>query len=413
MKIVFLCQRVPYPPNKGERTRAFHQIRWLAENHDVHVLTLAESAAEAAAGDELRRFCGAVEVFRRGRLGSGARAMLAAVTGRPLTPAFFHSRRLARRLEEIARTSPPEAVIACSSSTAQYARIFKQTPKILDLVDVDSAKWALRAGEASFPWSWIYGLESRRLRAYERQQVAAFDRVALTTERELEKLSESSSSANAFVLPMGVDVEALGSIERREARVPTLVFTGQMDYAPNVAAVAHFVERVFSRLRCRRPTLELKIVGRNPTPAVRALTRVGGVEVTGEVPEVAPYLAEGWVFVAPLLETVGVPSKLIEAMAAWVPSVATEAAAGGLEGEVQDGRDLLIAGDDRELEEAIDRLLSQRHLRERIGASGRRVACSCYAWRRTGRELEDVLLEIVPKPQPLERLEPAREIGIA
>ncbi len=413
MKIVFLCQRVPFPPNKGERTRAFHQIRWLAQEHAVHVLALAESAAEAAGAEELGRLCESVEVFRRGPRTSKVRAAIAAATGAPLTPAFFLSFELARRVRWIARRSPPDAVVACSSSMAQYARMFRGVPKLLDLVDVDSAKWAGFAEQASLPWRLVYRLEARRLRAYEREQAAAFERIALTTECELEKLRELAPAANAFVLRMGIDASAFGAVARDEAPVPTLLFTGQMDYLPNVAAVTHFGRQVFPRLRRRRPTLEFKIVGRNPSPAVDALTTVAGIDVTGEVPDIAPYLARAWVFVAPLRETVGVPSKILEAMAACVPTVATAAAVRGLAGEVQDGRDLLVADDDEGLAGALERLLSQRHLRERIGASGRRFVCRSYAWQESGRRLEEALREIAAEPRRLELVAPAREAEIA
>ena len=168
-----------------------------------------------------------------------------------------------------------------------------------------------------------------------------------------------------------------------------------------MAAVEHFARELFPRLRRERPTLGLQIVGRRPLPAVRALTAVPGVEVTGEVPSVAPYLGRAWAFVAPLRETVGVPSKIIEAMAAGVPSVASEAAAGGLDGDVQPDRDLLVARDDDGFLEAVDRLLSHRHLRERIGASGRRHACRTYSWRRAGDLLGEMLGEIAPRPRRL------------
>ncbi len=413
MNIVVLCQRVPYPPNKGERTRSFHQIRWLAQGHKVHVLALAESPSEAAAAGPLRELCRSVEVFRRGRPASAVRAAVAAATGAPLTPAFFFAPALARRVRRLARSAPPGVVVASSSSMAQYGRIFRGVPKVLDLVDVDSAKWALFSQQSPLPRSLVYRLEARRLRAYERRQAAAFDRVALTTELEIEKLRAFSPVENTFILHTGIDVATLGATAREEAPVPTLVFTGQMDYLPNVAAVTWFGRTVFPQLRRRRPTLEFQIVGRNPSPEVRALTGVAGIEVTGEVPEVTPYLARAWVFVAPLRETVGVPSKILEAMAASVPTVATEAAARGLSREAQDGRDLLVAGDDAALASALERLLSQQHLRERIGASGRRFVCTSYSWQKTGRQLEEVLLEISSARSQVELVTPAREAEIA
>ncbi len=413
MNLVFLCHRVPYPPNKGERIRAFHQIRWLAERHDVHVLALADNAQEGAGAAELGKFCSSVEVFPSGGLAPRVRAALAAVSGRPLTPAFFYSSALARRARQIVLTARPSAVVACSSSTAQYAPMFQGVPSLLDLIDVDSAKWSLYAEDARFPRSAVYRLEANRLQEYEKEQVARFDRVAVTTGRELEKLAAFSPTDNAFVLRQGIDVDAFSADQRAEAPVPTLVFTGQMDYLPNVAAVTHFGHRVFPRLRRRRPTLEFHIVGRRPSPAVQALTTIAGITVTGEVPEVAPYLDRAWVFVAPLRVSLGVPTKILEAMAARVPTVASEVAVRGLaDGGIQHGRDLLVAHDDGDLIDEIERLLSQQHLRERIGACGRRFVCRSYSWDHTARRLEEALLEIAGDPPPL-RLVEQRDAEIA
>lgn len=414
MKLLFLCQRVPYPPNKGERIRAYHQIRWLARNHEVHLVALAESAAEAAGAEELEKICASVSVFSHDRRVANARAGLAAATGGPLTPAYFYSTRLVRHIRQIARHGPPEAVVACSSSMAQYARLLEGIPRVLDLVDVDSAKWREFATDASLPWRFVYGLEARRLQAFEREQVAAFDRVAVTTGRELEKLRAFSSTDNAFVLRQGVDVESYQPEERQEAEVPTLVFTGQMDYLPNVAAVTHFGHKIFPSLRRRRPTLEFYIVGRRPSPTVQSLSTIAGIRVTGEVPDVRPYLNRAWAFVAPLRVSMGVPTKILEAMAAGLPAVATEAAARGLaDAGVQDGRDLLVGDDNGGFAGVVDRLLSERHLRERIGAGGRRFVCRSYSWEHTARQLEDVLAEVSSGRPNVAPIGAPREVGVA
>ncbi len=413
MNLLFLCHRVPYPPNKGERIRAFHQIRWLAERHDVHVLALAENGQEATGARELGRFCSSVEVFETGRLSPRLRAGWASLTGGSLTAAYFRSPGLARRARQIALTAPPSAVVACSSSMAQYAPLLGKVPRLLDLVDVDSAKWSLYAEDARFPKSAVFGLEARRLQAYEKELVATYDRVAVTTGRELEKLGQFSPTDNAFVLRQGIDVDAFDGEGREEAPVPTLAFTGQMDYLPNVAAVTWFGHKVFPRLRRQRPTLEFHIVGRRPSPAVQALASLPGVHVTGEVPDIAPYLDRAWVFVAPLRVSLGVPTKILEAMASQVPTVATEAAVRGLvDGGIQHGRDLLVAEDETDLIESIERLLSERHLRERMGSCARRFVCRSYSWEHTAGQLEEELLAIDSGRPPL-RLVEKRDAEIA
>jgi glycosyltransferase involved in cell wall biosynthesis len=148
---------------------------------------------------------------------------------------------------------------------------------------------------------------------------------------------------------------------------------------------------------------------------VQALEKITGIRVTGEVEDVRPYLARAWAFVAPLRVTMGVPTKILEAMAAQVPTVASRAGVRGLaDGGIQSGRDLLVAEDDGELRESIERLLEQRHLRERIGASGRRLVCRSYSWEQTAQRLERALVEIRrPRPPALELIRSPREAGVA
>ncbi len=405
---------MPYPPDKGERIRSYQQLRWLAERHEIDLLSLAQRREEAERAVELEGWCRRVEVFRCSRPAGLARVAVGLLGRRPLTLSYFRSSRLERRTLQLAAVGSYDAVVACSSSMAPYALALEGVPRLLDMVDVDSEKW-VRFGRHARPW-WrpVYRLEAARLRAYERHLTEHFDRIVLTTQREVAVLRSFAGSASAAAIPTGVDAERFRPAEPSAEGPPHLVFTGQMDYFANVDGIVHFARAVFPRLRQRFPALELVIVGRSPSSAVRALAKRPGIRVTGEVPDVRPYLARGRVFVAPLRIALGVQTKVLEAMASGLPAVVSTAVLEGLsDGRLTADRHLLAGADDEELGRSLGRLLEDGELRRRIAEAGRRKVLSEYAWQSTCRRFELELEALArrrqgPEPSAAAKREGAR-----
>jgi sugar transferase (PEP-CTERM/EpsH1 system associated) len=390
MDVVYLCHRVPYPPDKGDKIRAYHQIRSLARRHRVHLLTLADGPVPDLT--PLHNLCQRVEVFPVHRTSAHLRAALGVFASRPLTLSFFHSAALYERVRELARTERFDAVVAYSSSMAPYAEAFAGVPSLLDLVDVDSAKWEQYSHCARLPLRPVYALEARRLRAYETELAGRFNRVVLATGNEMRLLKSFAPKARAVAIPNGVDLDFFQPLDLPKAKSPTLVFTGQMDYFANVDGVVAFAREIFPRLRRRIPNLELLVVGRSPAPAVRALGEIPGVQVTGAVGDVRPFLARAWAFVAPLRIAQGVQNKVLEAMAMNLPVVCSERVLAGLaEGGFRHGRDLLAADDPAALESCIADLLADPAARERLADCARQRLGAAYRWGANLERFEEEL----------------------
>jgi sugar transferase (PEP-CTERM/EpsH1 system associated) len=264
---------------------------------------------------------------------------------------------------------------------APYAEPFAGVPAVLDLVDVDSAKWAQYSRFARRLLRPVYALEARRLQAYEAALAERFDQIVLATDRELQLLKAFAPEAHAVAIPNGVDLDYFQPLDLPKAKVPTLIFTGQMDYFANVDGVVSFAREVFPRLRSRFPDLLLLIVGRSPAPAVRALSEIAGVQVIGAVADVRPFLARAWAFVAPLRIAQGVQNKVLEAMAMDLPVVCSQRVLNGLtEGGFRHGRDLLAAADPAALESCLTELLADPAARQRLAAAARRRLTAAYRW---------------------------------
>jgi len=394
LSILYICHRVPYPPDKGDKIRAFHEIRALSERHRVHLLTLADGPVPDLSG--LTELCEAVEVFPVSREAGYLRAAASLAGTQPLTMAFFASPSLARRVPLLVRQKRFDVVVAYSSSTAPYAELAAGVPRVLDMVDVDSAKWEQYARFAAPILRPVYALEARRLKAYEAAAGRRFDRVVLATGNEAADFLAFAPDAPAVAIANGIDLDFFRPLDLPKAKHPTLIFTGQMDYFANVDGVVHFAREILPRLRQRFPEIELLIVGRSPVAKVRELSELPGVHVTGAVGDVRPFLARAWVFVAPLRIARGVQNKVLEAMASNLPVVCSERVLSGLsEGGFENGQDLLASGDNAGLELAITALLEDAELRVRMAAAAHGRLAGAYKWSTNLKRFEDLLLEVV------------------
>jgi sugar transferase (PEP-CTERM/EpsH1 system associated) len=199
----------------------------------------------------------------------------------------------------------------------------------LDMVDVDSAKWAALTSTSSFPRSWIYRREANLLGAFEGRAATRAVATMVVTEPERDTLRRLAPRARIEVIGNGVDVASLAPAGP-PSELPVVVFCGVMNYAPNVEGARWLAREVWPIVRRARPDARLQIVGADPLDSVRALAGVEGVEVTGSVPDVRPYLWNAAVSAAPLLTARGVQNKVLEALAAGLPVVVTPVVAEGL-----------------------------------------------------------------------------------
>jgi sugar transferase (PEP-CTERM/EpsH1 system associated) len=330
MKVLYLCHRIPYPPNKGDKIRAFYQLKTMSARHEVHVFTLADDPADLMHQAALAPYCRRLTVARIDPRLARLRALPYLVSRQPLTIPYFYSAGLAQAVRQALDGSFERVFVYCSAMM-QYVEHINHPPIVTDLVDVDSDKWMQYARLTRFPMSAVYHREARLLRDYERRICGAASCVVVTTEREAEVLREIAPQTSIEVVPNGVDIDFFSpqSIPV-EAGVPSIVFTGDMSYFPNEDAVCFFARDVLPLIRRAVKGTRFRIVGRNPGSTVRALSKLEGVEVTGFVPDVRTYLAQSQVAVAPFRVAAGIQNKILEAMAYGLPVVATTRAAQGL-----------------------------------------------------------------------------------
>jgi sugar transferase (PEP-CTERM/EpsH1 system associated) len=394
VRILYISHRIPYPPDKGEKIRAFHQLKAIASRHEVDLFTLADNAADLAGRQVLLEHCRDVQVALLSRPIAQLRAMPFLLTRKPLTLPYFYSAELKGALRKAFQQRSYDRVYVYCSAMGQYLDgIAGQIPIVTDFVDVDSDKWRQYAAFRSWPFSAIYRREGATLRNYERQIIERSSCVIVTTEREARLAQQISDATPIHVIPNGVDTEYFKpSATRADTSVPTIGFVGDMRYFPNEQAVTHFTRVVLPLVRQRVPAARFCIVGRNPTPAVQKLGAIDGVEVSGFVPDVRPHLARMHVSVAPFAIAAGIQNKILEAMARGLPVVGTSRAVQGLSAFVAGAVD--CADKAEEMATKIADLLLDPELARAKGLEGRSRVIRDYHW---GQSLER-LLQVLEHP---------------
>lgn len=395
MKLLFLAHRIPYPPNKGDKIRSYHELRALTRRgHEVHLIAFADELRDLQYQVDLTRWCASVRIIRLRKFWAKLRALAALLTSRPLSLGYFGSWKIKRLVRQALAGQNFDAVFVYSSAMAQYVPRDWQSRTIADLVDVDSEKWREYAERTSPPLTWLYRMEAARLRKYEDEIVSEFANTILTTKREaalLDELDEFTRRARLRIITNGVDLDYFEPVPQAMTSgvAPRLVFTGAMDYYANIEAVEWFVTEVFPLIRAQEPHAEFFIVGSNPTDKVKRLAQHAGVTVTGFVEDVRPYLHSATACVLPLRIARGVQNKLLEAMATGKAIVATSEAIAGL--PVVSGEDLLTADSPNDFAGATLQIIRDERLRENLGWRARGYVEKEHNWT----PLLQILIELV------------------
>src|SRR5215468_1511226 len=391
MKMLFACHRFPFPPNRGGKIRPFNMIRHLSQKHEVIVASVAHTQEELEEGTGLKEHCAEIYAEVVPEKTRWLQAVKALPTATPSSLAYFASSRLCQRINEAAQRISFDVVIVHCAFAAQYGLGVSAKFRLMDFGDLDSGKWLDYSKWHSFPLSWGYYLEGSKLRRYEKQIAAAFDYCTLTTHGELEEFTKLKVDRPHNVIPNGVDGSYFHPNGGPARAKPVVVFLGRMDYYPNIDAVLYFTESVFPTIRAAVPSVEFRIIGSNPTPAVERLRKIPGVVVTGHVPDVRPFLKDASVSVAPLRMARGTQNKILESMSMGLPVVATPEAAKGIQANAEEH--ILVAGTPARFAGKVVEVLMNPQLRLSFANAGREQVNRAHVWSRSMELLDNILME--------------------
>ena len=398
--LLYLVHRIPYPPNKGDKVRSYHILKHLAARHRVFLGTFADDPDDLQHVARLRELCAELRVIELSPRLARLRSVSGFAANEPLSVAYYRNAELARWVDTTLANEAIDACIVFSSAMAQYvAGADAPRTVLIDFVDVDSAKWAQYANSRWWPLSWVYRREGSRLLAFERAAADRATRAFFVTDAEADLFRRLAPGCVGRIetIGNGVDTEQYAPSQALPSPFAAgslpVVFTGAMDYWPNVDGVRWFAEEVLPRVLDALPNAHFTIVGMRPTAAVKALASAR-VTVTGTVPDVRPYLQHAAVVVAPLRVARGIQNKILEAMAMARPVVATDACGAGI--DAVNGRHFVTAHDAATMADAVVSLLRDGEAARMMGNAARARIVARYTWAAQLRLLEEALAPATP-----------------
>ncbi len=381
-EILFLAHRIPWPADRGDKIRSHHILKRLCEMAPVHVGAFADDERDMGFVDEMDAILASshVELRSKQQWQAGVEAL---VTGQPVSVCSFASGSMQDWVDGRLASGRISHIFCFSGQMAQYVPASFSGRFIMDFVDVDSAKFESYADEGNPLMRWVNTREGRLLGKFERGVVLRADASVLVSEAEAALFRTRTGAANVMALGNGVDTEYFNpaanfKILHPAFPDPLIVFTGQMDYRPNIEAVTDFATNAMPAIRAAHPETTFAIVGRNPTKAVSTLSMLPGVQVTGAAADVRTWLSAADVVVAPLRIARGIQNKVLEAMAMAKPVVASAAAAEGI--DAVNGTHFFVEKDVEAESARVCALLADTNGARKAGQAARTHVAAHYGW---------------------------------
>lgn len=380
-RILYVTHRVPFPPDRGDRIRTWNVLKFLSGCATVDLACLADEPASDDTLQELRKVTNQLAVIPHSGRGRYVRGAFSMLRGRTMTEGLFESPALKSVLRNWSRLTTYDAVLASSSGVARYLFppcVSTDTKRWVDLIDVDSQKWLDYAKAAGFPMSLVYRTEGRRLRDVECRLAATCDRLLVVSEAERNLFRAFCPTDRIAAVSNGVDSTFFAPQPGTAIEAHSCAFVGVMNYKPNVDAAIWFAQNVWPQIRQRYPDAGFYVVGKSPTPEVRALQAVDGIEVTGSVPDVRPWLMRATCAVVPLRIARGVQNKVLEAMACGRPVICSPEPLKGL--TAVSGVHLLRADSAVEWITTLSAVFDNRQMQHDLGAAAAKFVQQHYSW---------------------------------
>lgn len=402
--LLFLAHRIPYPPDKGDKIRSWNILRHLAAHYDVHLGAFIDAEEDWQHTPVLEEICASCHFVRLNPATAKLRSLKGFLTGEALNFPYYESADLAAWVDRTAAAVRPVLNFGFSGQVAPFLlrESTRQTPTVIDFVDVDSDKWAQYAAGKPFPMSWVYAREARKLAAAEAKIARRVGASLFVSEAEADLFRRRSGlgESRVFGVPNGVDLEwfdpraDLPNPYTEYGDAPILTFAGAMDYWANVDAVQWFAGEVFPHILETHPQARFVICGARPTADVQALAGQPNIIVTGRVEDIRPYVRHASISIASLRIARGIQNKVLEAMALARPVVCTPQALEGI--DAAPGTDLALVDTAEGFADTVLNLLADPERAKAMGDRGRDRMVEAYGWPAQMEVLDAIIARLHP-----------------
>jgi len=388
MKLLVLLPRVPYPLEKGDKLRAFYQLKELSKYHDIYLIAMQDTPLHPEALEVLKPYCKEIYLFRLSIFSKYRGVFRAFLKGLPMQCGYFYSFRAKRKIQKLIQKIHPDHIYCFMIRMAEYVKKYKECHKTLDYQDALSIGMKRRYERAPFWKKPIFLYEYQTLKRYEKNIFSCFTNKTIITSIDRDMIAHPKKQY-IQVIPNGIDFNKFTYIHREKKY--DLIFAGNMSYPPNVDATLFLTQYIFPKLLEIFPHLQLCICGVNPVSAIKALS-CENIHVTGWVDDMAEYYAQSKIFIAPMRLGTGLQNKLLEAMAMKLPCVTSPLAGKPLEDSEQNHH-LLICETIKEYVDTISKLLNDISYYQAIAENGYQFVKANYDWEEVGKRLEEIINE--------------------
>ena len=385
MKILVILSRVPYPLEKGDKLRAFNQLKQLSKKHEVILFALNDTTLHPEAIKILTEYCADIRIVQMSKMRVYMNLVQTLFTSLPLQVGYFYFGRAQRELDTFVEKHKPDHIYCQLIRTSEFVKKHTGIRKTLDYMDVFSKGVERRLAKAPFYMRAALKMEHRRLVKYEREIFHHFNNTTIISEQDKQHMPLEERE-QIEIIPNGVDTDFFRPMERKKEY--ELLFNGNMNYPPNVESVEYLVHKVLPLVMKKYPDIKVLISGATPSPKVIAL-RSRNVFVTGWVEDVRESFAQSKILVAPMQISIGLQNKLLEAMAMKIPCITSAMSSNAIKAE--HGKHLLVAQHPDEYAEHIFTLLENEAKVNEITANGYAFVRNNYNWESTTAQLEKLM----------------------
>lgn len=385
-KIVFLTSRVPYPLEKGDKLRAYHQIRFLSERHDVYLCVVSAEKLEKEAKEHLEGMVKGLYVYQTEKISILINLMVSLFYKMPFQVGYFFNTGGYLYIQKIIEKIKPDHLFVQLIRMSEYVKYYTEIPKTLDYMDCFSLGMKRRMEKGTGIKRWIYKMEYQRLAKYEKDIYSSFNHHFIISEQD-KKALEFPEAKNVKIALNGVD-DSFFRPDKSKDKKYDLLFTGNMSYPPNVDAVEFIVKKVLPIVWKKYPDCTLLIAGASPNPLVKSLAGEK-VIVSGWMDDIRQAYYEGKIFIAPLNIGSGLQNKLLEAMSMELPCVTSELANNSLFAKANE--EILLAKTPEEYAECVFKLMENSDLSSKLALNGKIFVQNNYHWQSIILKMEEVM----------------------
>lgn len=378
-----LVSRFPYPLEKGDKLRAFHQLKELSEHFDITLFALTNNEVKPEHFEKVNAFCSEIVLHQQSLLEKGWNLMRSTLNGNPFQIGYFYSSKAQRKINQLIQSNDFNHIYCQLIRMSEYVKDEHTIPKTLDYMDALSAGIQRREAQQPFYKRWLFRSEARRLKKYESIMFDFFENRTIISQQD-QQLIMHPHAKEIVCIPNGIDASFFETIEQEKTH--DFVFVGNMSYPPNVEAIAYIDQRILPLF----PEKTLLVSGSSPSKRVQKIAAENQqIELTGWVDDIRNSYASGRIFLAPMMIGTGMQNKLLEAMALGIPCITTPLANNPI-GTKKD-IEILVASEPKEFEEAIHLLFNDSEKYTQLQENARAFVEKNHQWDSTTARLIELI----------------------